>query len=672
MKTIPPQSILRLILTLLGGLFILLGAPLLAGWLDVSLSHKLAEAAQRAASPNWTSYFRVMGGLLSLLGLLLALNRFVSAAWAWAAQRRENLTARLDQWLGTRLAASLNLSAARVLHWPLAFNRLDGLAILLFALLAGFAQLSALRYGFPTVILGGDAANIASFAAGRAFPDLFRGDAILGDLNNLGLYVTLHLPLTIWLEKLLGNFGLAYSVLLFPHVFMQFFSYYLLGRVLYANRYWALLFTLAVSAPMNLAGGEVWGAVGDGMPRFTYQVLIPFLLILLLSAWRERPERWPWIMIAAGLMAFIHPVSTPTWAFALWLGFWPMLPVGYPAWRKLLEMFKLGSILVLALLPYVSIYLTYHQGGQRGSDYDLVYKILLNYFPYSLLDIPGAVETLLQVTSQFGLLWFGLAGLALTAVLFKTERSRLVQMLTWMAGISFVTIFVPWVEQGIERTFRIIPLQTELMRGMRYLVPFLFIFWFYPLAQLTQRTARKGLTRAVFAVGTLLTLSWLLLNPPLPFQAIPPVVSCWAEGKMLCPEQTDYAEALNHVRSDTPEKATFVVFLTNRWSGIEVRYLGLRPMAYAYKDRGQLAFTNLEALRTWDYYLERENAIYSRNNSPTLEIQQQRILDFARDAEANYLLTDFPLPADIETRFNTTIVYQNATFSILEIYKVRQ
>ncbi len=60
---------------------------------------------------------------------------------------------------------------------------------------------------------------------------------------------------------------------------MQFFSYYLLGRVLYANRYWALLFTLAVSAPMNLAGGEVWGAVGDGMPRFTYQVLIPFLLI---------------------------------------------------------------------------------------------------------------------------------------------------------------------------------------------------------------------------------------------------------------------------------------------------------------------------------------------------------------------------------------------------------
>lgn len=666
------KNSLRYILVVFGSLFILTGLGLLTGWLDSYLSQVAVQVFGKSVGPNWPSYFRISGWIVFILGLLLAANRYITAGTMWLVTVLRRWLEASDRWLEQRLARQVDLNITRLLHWPVDFKAADWLAVLIFALLAFIYQLSASSHGFPTVILGGDAANIASFAAGRAFPNLFRGDAILGDLNNIGLYVTIHLPITIGLEKLIGNFGLAYSVLLFPHVFLQFFSYYLLGRVLFGSRYWAFLFSLATSAPMSLAGGEVWGAVGDGMPRFTYQVLIPFILILLLSSWRERPQRWPWIMVAAGLMAFIHPVSTPTWAFALWLGFWPIMPFAYHARRKLLEMFKLGVILVLALLPYASIYLTYHQGGRGSTDYDLVYNILMNYFPYDLLNIPSAVGVLIKATSQFGLLWYGLAGLLLTFLLFKSERGRLIQMLTWMAGIVFVTILVPLVEQSIERAFRIVPLQTELMRGMRYLVPFLFIFWFYPLAELTRRAARSGLTRTVFAVGTLLTLSWLILNPPYPIMEIPTIVRCWSQGKLICPDQTDYADALTYIRNNTPENAKFVVFLTNRWSGIEVRYLGLRPMAYAYKDRGQLAFTNLEALRIWYYYLERENAIYSRNNSPTLEIQQKRIIDFALDAEANFLLTDFPFPPDVQTKLDITTVYQSGNFSIVKLYNMRK
>jgi hypothetical protein len=663
---------LRRLLVVFGSLLILTGFVLLTGWLDFYLSQGIVQFFSRPVGPNWPVYFHISGWIVLILGLMLVASRYMTSGVRWLATALPNGLETSDRWLGQKLARQVDLTSARLLHWPVDFRAIDWLVVLIFALLAFIYQLSVSSHGFPNVILGGDAANIASFAAGRAFPNLFLGDAILGDLNNIGLYVTIHLPITIGLEKLLGNFGLAYSVLLFPHVFLQFFSYYLLGRVLFGNRYWAFLFSLATSSPMWLAGGEVWGVVGDGMPRFTYQVLIPFILILLLSSWRERPQRWPWIMVAAGLMAFIHPVSTPTWAFALWLGFWPIMPSVYNLRRKLLEMFKLGFILVLALLPYVSIYLTYHKGGQGSTDYDLVYNILMNYFPYDLLNIPSAVGVLFSATSQYGLLWYGLAGLLLTFLLFKSERGRIVQMLTWMAGIAFVTILVPLVEQSIERAFRIIPLQTEIMRGMRYLVPFLFIFWFYPLAELTNRAARTGLARIVFAVGTLLTLSWLILNPPYPVVEIPNVVQCWSQGRLICPDQTDYADALTFIRNDTPKNAKFVVFLTNRWSGIEVRYLGLRPMAYAYKDRGQLAFTNLEALRIWYYYLQRENAIFNRNNSPTLEIQQKRMIDFAWDAEANYLLTDFPFPADALTRLEITPVYQNGTFSILKIYNIRQ
>ena len=666
MKNTKPNIVL-----IIASLFALAGLILISGWFNPAIAYAIEKAINRQTNLNWPADLEFAGWVLFLAGVVLAAAPFVWKRLAGKLPAAGVALRSSDAWLETKLAGMLDLTAPRDLHWPLVLQRSDWLAIFIFVLLAFITQISSASSGFPNVILGGDAANIASFAAGRAFPQLFTGDAILGDLRNIGLYTTIHLPITIWLEKLVGNFGLAYSLLVFPHVFLQYLAYYLLGRVIFNNRYWAFLFTLAISAPMELAGGEVWGVVGDGMPRITYQVLIPFLLILLLTTWRDRPRRWGWVMVIAGLMAFIHPVSTPAWAFALWLGLWPNMPSYFALKDKLLQMFKMGVILALALLPYVSIYLYFHKSGSTASDYELVYYILTNYFPYDLLSIPAAIRTLLNVTSQYGLLWYSLIGLGLTFLLFRSERGRLKQLLLWMLGISFVTILVPWVEHSLERALRIIPIETELMRGMRYLVPFLFIFWFYPLAELTNRGLKSKLTRTVFVIGTVLTLLFLYFDTPLPFTVTPDVVTCWTQGRIICPTDTNYADALTFIRDQTPENAKFVVFLTNRWSGIEVRYLGLRPMAYAYKDRGQLAFTNLEALQTWYYYLKRENAVFSRNVSPTLDDQRKRMLDFAKDAEANYMLTDFPFPPDVQKSLDVTAVYQNGTFTILNIYKMR-
>ena len=659
----------------------LTGLILISGWFAPSITRLIEIAIKKQLNLNWPSTLQFGGWIIFLAGALLAVAPIAQDKVAVGLMALKAALKTSDAWLETKLSGTLNLATPRnpphagtgtTLQWPIVLQRSDWVAVSVFTLLALISQVSSSSAGFPNVILGGDAANIASFAAGRAYPQLFSGDAILGDLNNIGLYTTIHLPITIFLEKLVGNFGLAYSLLVFPHVFLQYFSYYLLGRVIFKNRYWAFLFTLAVSAPMYLAGGEVWGVVGDGMPRITFQVLIPFLLILLLTTWRDRPRRWLWVMVIAGLMAFIHPVSTPAWAFALWLGMWPNMPSYFALKDKLLQMFKMGVVLVLALLPYVSIYLYFHKSSSSASDYELVYYILTNFFPYDLLSIPAALNTLFKVTSQYGLFWYGLFGLILTFLLFRSERGRLKQMLFWIIGISFVTVLVPWVEHSLERALRIIPIETELMRGMRYLVPFLFIFWFYPLAELTNRGLKSNITRTVFAVGTALTLVFLFFDTPLPFTSVPDVVTCWTQGHIICPTDSDYADALTFIHDQTPENAKFVVFLTNRWSGIEVRYLGLRPMAYAFKDRGQLAFTNLEALQTWYYYEKRESAIFSRNVSPTIDSQRTRMIDFAKDAEANFLLTDFPFPPDVQKSLRVTAIYQNSGFTILKIYEMRQ
>lgn len=663
---------LKSIVFLFGLLLALFGVVFLTGLFNDSISRQVAHALSRQPGTNWPTYIQFAGGFFLIIGLALMGGQKYYSRLRESANSFGNFLSHADQWLQNTIAGQLNLSLPEGLAWPSSWNSLDLIILIFFVIVAFTFQISKLSIGFPNVILGGDAANIASFAAGRAFPQLFTGDAILGDLRNIGLYVTIHIPITIWLEKLVGNFGLAYSLLLFPHVLLQYVIYYIFGKVLFKNRYWGFLFSLAISAPLELAGGEVWGVVGDAMPRFTFQVLIPIILIILLTTWRNRPGRWPWIMVIAGLMAFIHPVSTPSWAFALWLGFLPCMPSEYNLGRKLREMLKLGLILVLALLPYVVIYLSYKQGGRSNTNYDLVYLILTNYFPNDILNIPGAVSTLIQATGQYGLLWYALIGLAFTYIYFHSERPIVKQMLIWMVGISVVSIVIPYIEQIIERTLRIIPLQTELMRGMRYLVIFLFIFWFYPFAELTRRSINGWIVRVVYIAGSISVLSWMLINPPLPFTEAPPVMQCWAKGQLICPNSMDYANALTYIRTGTPENAKFVVFLTNRWSGIEVRYLGLRPMAYAYKDRGQLTFTNLDALQTWYYFLRRENDVFSRNISPTLDLQQKRMVDFAFDAEANYMLTNFPFPPDVQKSLGVSEVYRNATFTILRIYFMRK
>src|SRR5512145_2724592 len=251
MEKISLKNLIRYLLVVFGSLFILTGLVLLTGWFDAYLSQAVAQVSGKSAGPNWSGYFGISGWIVFILGLILVASRQMVAGVQWLVVALCSGLEASDRWLGQKLTRQIDLASTRLLHWPVDFKVADWLAVLFFALLAFVYQLSVSSHGFPTVILGGDAANIASFAAGRAFPNLFLGDAILGDLNNIGLYVTIHLPLAIGLEKLLGNFGLAYSVLLFPHVFLQFFSYYLFGRVLFGSRYWAWLFSLAVSVPLT-------------------------------------------------------------------------------------------------------------------------------------------------------------------------------------------------------------------------------------------------------------------------------------------------------------------------------------------------------------------------------------------------------------------------------------
>jgi hypothetical protein len=86
-------------------------------------------------------------------------------------------------------------------------------------------------------------------------------------------------------------------------------------------------------------------------------------------------------------------------------------------------------------------------------------------------------------------------------------------------------------------------------------------------------------------------------------------------------------------------------------------------MVYAYKDRD--CCYQSDVLNS-GIPIRSENDIFSRRKSPTLEEKCTRIMEFARDAGADYILTDFECSLELQLQLNVSAAYQNSTYSILK------
>ena len=411
-------------------------------------------------------------------------------------------------------------------------NRWDWLAIVVFISFAGWYCLGRLEANYPVVILSGDGGNIASYAAALDHPGWFSSDPVLGDSNNIGIYATIHIPLIRLLDRLTGDYGLAYTWLVFPETFLQLLGFYILGRVLFKKRSWAFLLAfLTAMMVINFGLGEIWGVWRDALPRVTFQSLLPFLLALVL-VWKDRPERWPWLMIIGGLLVYVHPISAPAWGFAIWLSLWLLHPKGWNWKRRILVMLGLGALFLIPIIPFAINYLSYNLRGQ-GADYNTVMTVLQTYSPANLLDPLAALGAFLWNMTRDLLLPVALVGFAGTWVLLKKDRTPVKVVLLWMAGLFFTSILIPLVEGIVERQFHILPLETELVRCIRYFVPLLLLFWLWPLAELAPRLANQSARNAVLAMGIMLFGFWGATNRP-DVSAMLSVVTCVSKGGLVC------------------------------------------------------------------------------------------------------------------------------------------
>jgi hypothetical protein len=157
----------------------------------------------------------------------------------------------------------------------------------------------------------------------------------------------------------------------------------------------------------------------------------------------------------------------------------------------------------------------------------------------------------------------------------------------------------------------------------------------------------------------------MAVNPIQPISELQNEAACLAGGKLICPVKQELAQTLVAIKTLTPEKSTFAIMREDWNNGTDIRYLSLRPLVYAFKDKGFLTYSNHSALERWYELFQLEREIYRKSINP--DDQRKMAVDFAHETGADYLLTDFPYTQNELSFFHLELTYQNGNFMVLKL-----
>ncbi len=555
-------------------------------------------------------------------------------------------------------------SSGSVVDQRLTFSWLDAVALCGFALFAAATFLGRWKGITPFVFLSSDAGIVSSFVAAYQHPELFRGDVLLGDFTNFRYYLAIHPLLILVINKLTGDYGLAYISLLLITVFVQCCGFYLLGLTLFRSRYWALLLVVINLAPIALPVREFWGIYDDPLPRSLFHACLPFLLA---AAFRFKYEVrvWPWIMVATGLIFYTHPVSAPPWALAIWLGFWIFLPPKWGILKKFAYMFMLGLIFVVTVIPWaLNLVLVHERPASAAVNYNDVVGIIADRVGAELLDVGLALTLWLKEVSSWPLWLFCLWSVTGSVVLWSRRRdlrADIKLVAVWCLGIIFVAVGLTFVEQTICRIYDLKRFQMDSIRGVKYLVPIMLLMCVWSLAGISRQFRKGSLSRiSTMVLGALITVIWVYHGPPVTFIQ---TAKAWAHGSLTprpSKDEVDTLQAVNAMKENTKPGSTILSLVLP----LEVRYAALRPIAYAYKDGGIFADTNLGSLLEWDKI---RKSIDEINSSSNLGSKLLMTLELAKRLNTDYVMTDFNVVPDMASSLGAKVVWSNKSYTLLSL-----
>ncbi len=439
-------------------------------------------------------------------------------------------------------------------------------------------------------LVGSDAGNISSFVASLDHPEKFRRDALLGHPEYFRFYRTVHFPILRAWAKYRGDYASFFIATAGFHLALQMAGFFLLGLALFQRFPLAAALGLASAAPFGLPYGEFWGAWPNALPRVAFQSLLPFALALAVLA-RERPRLWPWLAGIFGSLLYVHPVSAPAWGLAFWISTLFLHP---SAWSRRQRFTSAAVCAIAGLLPTLPFTWNYYGNHLQTPtvDYAVLHAAIARHFDAGFLDIP---RSLLDFRFKYDrLTWLvGGVGLLLAWRFRPPGDKRLTIFAVWSLTLLGVSALLPAIEQPLFRHWQRMPLEYDLVRGLRYLIPLLLILWLWPGTRFQGRARPFAWLYAAFLTGT-----WFVLHP-MPAWSFPPSPALTADREREATELDSLAAVLDSLKAMPP--GTLVLpWFRDLSQEIAIRYHSRQPLVHSGKDAGILPYSDAAAMLRWD------------------------------------------------------------------------
>jgi hypothetical protein len=424
------------------------------------------------------------------------------------------------------------------------------------------------------------------------------------------------------------------------------------------SRAWALGYTVANWTTVDTMSGDYWGLANSAVPRFSFQALLPFLLLAMLR-YGAKPWRWPLFMAASGALVYVHPVSAPSVAFANLLG---LASYELPSTRRWLEFAAAGATFLIVALPFALIYRRHHSSGPVA-DYPSTIAAMKRLQGAEFYDAGLALRHYLFGAPFLTVTYAaGITGIVCTSR-WQPSRARDARFFAfWLIGLLATTAGITVVEQALCERLHRLPFEIDLIRNLRYAVPVLMLFGAVALKLLsTGRPA--GWRLAVRSVSLAILLAWLGVFRPntLPLRD---ELRCLLHGHAVCtPESATALEhALLYMRDQLP-LGSRILPVGEPDAALAVRYVALQPVLYCYKDRNVITYGAADRLAAWTHV---EAAMAAAESESIVYRKLAAAADVSRNLGADFIFINADTPEN-SVPSGLQVVHRNGWYSVLKV-----
>jgi hypothetical protein len=537
--------------------------------------------------------------------------------------------------------------------------------LLAFAILA-FWDYSGSIVVAPSVALGGDSTMILTRALAGLNPDLYRLDYLFSDAGNYTFYNNANVVL-FQIAAALGSDrpDTVLRVLKGLTSFAFLLGWYLLGARLSGSWLAGVALALACTLTTPTVVGDYWGLYREAQPRVLFGACLPYIVLLAIDA--RRLGHWVATFVVSGFAFWLHPASGPPVALATMTA----MVVGNHDRHKLpqLACYSLVSGLVyLAIIaPNFGQYVIDVLRASHGGDPALTAEAMRLRFAEEYVDVLHGIDAGLKSIFAGPRSMLALLGIAGAWLVWRKgagdEQRRLRVVLIMLVAILALSCLVPVVENVAARAAGRQPLQLDLVRAVRYVVPLLLLLAVWGLSCIKRHWMQR-----LLPLGVLVFWATASFWPPRLAQNSAPYwgARCWVELDLQCraPAMDPAGEMIAFVASQTPREALFF----SSWFGPSIRALAQRPLAFDWKDTGWLAYSNHAKLGGSLPAMRRYLTIAQDGSLADPALQWVMM---GHDLEADYVVVREAVDPETLAGWGE-VVFQNMVGSVIELTADRQ